>query len=180
MALPYPPEPLRLGRFEIRRWAEDDLDAVREASGDPDIPRGTTVPVPFTVEAGLAFIRRQWSRADEGVGVSQAIVDTGRDRAVGLIIVSLRPQAHVGGLGYWVVPSARGQGAATTAVSLVTPWAFHALGLRRVEAWVEPDNHASQRVLARAGFDEEGRLRNFLTTTAGTTDALVFSAVPPD
>ena len=59
---------------------------------------------------------RQGSRAHNGVGVSQAIVDGRTGQAVGLVILSLRPQPGVGGLGYWVVPSARGSGVATSAV----------------------------------------------------------------
>lgn len=80
-------------------------------------------------------------------------------------------------LGYWIVPEARGRGAGTAAVRLVAPWALEALDLRRLEAWVEPDNEASQHVLRSAGFQQEGRLRNFLTLDGGSSDALVFSVI---
>ncbi|RHW27635.1 N-acetyltransferase [Nocardioides immobilis] len=177
--LPYPSTPLSDGRFGVRPWAEADLDCVRQASEDPEIPRGTTVPATFTPEEGIAFLHRQMGRATDGVGVSQAIVDLSDDRAVGLVVVSLRPQPRVGGLGYWVVPAARGRGAATVGGRLIMPWSFEALGLQRLEAWVEPTNLASQRVLLRAGFQHEGRLRNFFTTADGQpSDALVFAAVP--
>lgn len=176
--LPYPPQPLNDERVSIRPWTEADLDCVRQASDDPRIPEGTSVPKLFTPAEGLAFIHRQWSRARDGVGVSQAIVENGTDQAVGLVFVALRPQPHVGGLGYWVVPSARGQGIATAAVRLVSAWALNAFGLQRLEAWVEPDNVPSRRVLANAGFHEEGRLRRFLSTPAGPSDALVYSVVP--
>ncbi|KAA1425584.1 GNAT family N-acetyltransferase [Nocardioides antri] len=179
-ALPYPEPTLSDGRYGLRPWAETDLDCVREASADPEIPRGTTVPATFTPDEGRAFIRRQWRRAADGAGVSQAVVDLGADRAIGLVIVSLRPQPGVGGLGYWIVPAARGRGAASAALRLIVPWAFRGLGLRRLEAWVDPDNHPSQQVLLRSGFQLEGRLRNFLTAEGQPSDALVFSAIPPD
>ena len=76
-SLPYPPVPLTDGVVTVRPWAEVDVDCVRSASADPAIPRGTTVPAVYTPDEGLAFVRRQWSRAAEGVGVSQAIGDTG-------------------------------------------------------------------------------------------------------
>jgi RimJ/RimL family protein N-acetyltransferase len=63
---------------------------------------------------------------------------------------------------------------------LVLPWALDVLGLQRLEAWVAPDNVASRRVLTRAGFQEEGRLRNFLRGPAGPADATVFSIIPAD
>jgi RimJ/RimL family protein N-acetyltransferase len=136
------------------------------------------VPSTFTPDEGLAFIHRQWSRANQGVGVSQAIVESDTDRAIGLVVVSRRPQPLVAGVGYWVVPAARRRGAASTALALVKPWSFSALDLRRLEAWVEPGNVASQQALLSAGFEPEGRLRNFFNTTTGSTDALVYSAIP--
>ena len=178
LGLAYPQPQLGDGGFGLRRWSNADLDCIREASTDLAITSRTSVPQEFTPAEGIAFIHRQWSRADDGVGVSQAIVETQTDRAVGLVIVSLRPQSRVGGLGYWLTPSARGTGAATAAVRLVGPWALKSLYLQRLEAWVDPENVASQRVLSNAGFQQEGRLRNFFSTPDGVSDALVFSLVP--
>ena len=177
--LPYPDPALSDRRVRLRRWSEADVDCIRLAGTDPDIPKGTSVPATFTRAEGLAFIHRQWTRAEERVGVSQAIVEVANDRAVGLMWVALRPPVHVGGLGYWVVPTERGQGVATAAVRLVVPWAMNALGLRRLEAWVEPETLASARVLRGAGFEQEGRLRNFLTIEDRPSDALVFSVIRP-
>lgn len=177
--LPYPYTPLSDGRIGLRPWSEEDVECIRLAGTDPDIPKGTTVPATFTRAEGLAFIHRQWDRVRNGEGVSQAIVEAPSDRAIGLLWVALRPQPHVGGLGYWIVPSERGQGAATAAIRLAVPWALGALGLHRLEAWVQPDNLASQRVLRNAGFEQEGRLRNFFANEGGTSDALVFSVIPP-
>jgi [ribosomal protein S5]-alanine N-acetyltransferase len=178
--LAYPDPALSDGRIGLRRWREEDVECVRLAGTDPDIPKGTTVPAVYTPDMGRAFIHRQWSRMDNGEGVSQAIVEFGSDRAIGLMWVALRPQPHVGGLGYWVVPPERGHGAATAAVNLVVPWALSVLDLRRLEAWVEPENLASQRLLRRSGFQAEGRLRNFLTIDDRSVDALVFSVIAPE
>jgi len=176
--LTYPDPPLTDGRIGLRRWAEADVECIRLAGEDPEIPEETSVPAEFTPAEGLAFIRRQWGRVENREGVSQAIVDANTDRAIGLMWVALRPQPRVGGLGYWLVPSERGQGIATAAVRLVVPWALDVLDLQRLEAWVRPQNLPSQRVLRRAGFLKEGRLRNFLTTGDGVSDALVFSIIP--
>ncbi len=178
--LPYPDPPLSDGRIGLRRWRKADVECIRLAGTDPDIPKGTTVPAKFTPAEGLAFIHRQWGRVQNGEGVSQAIVEAHTDRAIGLMWVALRPQPHVGGMGYWIVPSERGQGVATAAVRLAVPWALDALDLRRLEAWVQPENLASQRALRNAGFQQEGRLRNFLNIEGGASDALVFSIIPPE
>jgi ribosomal-protein-alanine N-acetyltransferase len=177
VTLAYPRPELADGRVCLRRWRLSDLDCIEEAATDPRIPEGTSVPANFTLEEATAFVRRQWSRIHDGVGVSLAVADAGTDRAVGLAILSLRPQPGVGGLGYWVIPSARGAGYATTAARLICDWGLSTLGLDRVEAWVEPDNLASQGVLRSAGFEHEGRLRNFLRSRGEPRDALVFSRI---
>ena len=68
--LGYPDPPLTDGVVVLRRWARDDLGCVEEATHDPDIPRGTTVPATFAPAEALAWIERQWSRHDEGTGLS--------------------------------------------------------------------------------------------------------------
>jgi [ribosomal protein S5]-alanine N-acetyltransferase len=155
-SLSYPEPPLDDGRVRPRRWRESDTDCIRLAATDPYIPHTTSVPADFTPEDGLAFVRRQWERVEKGEGVSLAIVDADSDRAIGLVRVALRPQRHVGGLGYWLAPPARGHGAATSAVRLLAPWAMNTWSLQRVEAWVEPDNALRKASCVRLGSSRRG------------------------
>jgi RimJ/RimL family protein N-acetyltransferase len=177
VALAYPVVDLADGAVRLRRWREDDLGCVRAAAQDPRIPEATTVPGVFSVEAARAFVRRQWSRADSGAGVSLAIADAVTGQALGAVVLMLRPQPGVAGLGYWLIPSARGRGIATRAAMLVSSWALDVAGIERVEAWVEPDNAASRRVLTAAAFEQEGVLRSFLSFPGRRADAVVFSRI---
>lgn len=83
---------------------------MRAASEEGRIPEGTTVPAAFTEQSGLAFIARQHGRTRDGQGWSLAIADVATGEAVGCAVLMLRPQAGVAGLGYWLVPAARGNG----------------------------------------------------------------------
>jgi RimJ/RimL family protein N-acetyltransferase len=178
-SLHYPAPELIDGPTHLRKWTLSDIACIAEASTDPRIPEGTTVPATYSPDAGRAFIERQWSRFDNGEGLSLAISSPVTRAAIGLIVLSLRPQHGVAGVGYWVVPSQRGHGHAPRAVRLVTQWALSQAGLSRVEAWVEPDNSASQHALTSAGFDHEGTLRSFLSFPTRRADAMVFSCVAP-
>lgn len=161
----------------LRRWSDADLGCVEAASRDPHIPAGTSVPAVFTPAAGRAFVRRQWGRAESGEGLSLAIVERATGDAVGAAVLMLRPQAGVAGVGYWLVPDARGRGLATRAIRLLSSWALADAGLARVEAWVEPGNAASLRVVEAAGFTREGVLRSFLSFGDRRADAVVLSRV---
>jgi len=171
------PSPIGDDRVTLRRWSFDDLGCVEEAGHDPRIPAGTTVPATFSPAAGRSFIERQWSRLDNAEGISLAIHGNDLGRAVGLVVMLLRPQPGVIGLGYWIVPSARRRGYAIAAATLASTWAIAEGGFARIEAWVEPENTTSQHVLTSAGFDLEGRLRSFLATSPTRSDALVYSRI---
>jgi len=176
-SLAYPDPELGDATIRLRKWSLGDLACIAEASEDPRIPEGTTVPAAYEDDAGRAFIERQWSRLDNGEGISLAIESVARGGAVGLVVLMLRPQAGVAGLGYWVVGSARGNGYATRAVGLLSEWALDGVGIKRVEAWVEPGNEASLRVLEASGFELEGRLRSFLAFSTRRADALVLARI---
>lgn len=177
MTLSNPNPNLTDGIVVLRPWSVADLECLREASGEGRIPEGTSVPEWFTEEGGRAWIRRQQGRARAGQGWSLAIGDARTAEALGCAVLMLRPQAGVAGIGYWLVPEARNRGYATRAVGMLTLWGLEAQGLARVEAWVEPANDASARVLSRCGFEYEGRLRSFLRFPTRRADALVFSRI---
>jgi RimJ/RimL family protein N-acetyltransferase len=158
VALALPDPPLADDVVLLRPWAEEDLGCVREASEDPAIHAGTTVPAHFTPAAGRAFIARQHSRLTDGEGISLAIVDRASDNALGLVVLLFRREPGVAGLGYWVIPRARNGRLATRAVALLSRWALRDGGIECIEALVDPGNAASRAVLAANGFRSEPRL----------------------
>ncbi|MDX2591330.1 GNAT family protein [Streptomyces sp. WI03-4A] len=166
---------LAAGGFMLRPWRLSDLPLVREASEDDHIPLITTVPSPYSEEAGVAFIERQWNRATTRAGYTFAIVAS-NDRPVGQVGLWLRDLAEGrASLGYWVVKSARGQGAAAAAVDAVAGWALRDLRIPRLELWVEPWNTASIRTAERAGFQREGLLRSWQQVGDERRDMFMYS-----
>ena len=59
-------------------------------------------------------------------------------------------------IGYGINDELQGQGYATEAVIAAVDWALKQNGVSRVEAETEPNNAASQRVLAKCGFVPNG------------------------
>jgi [ribosomal protein S5]-alanine N-acetyltransferase len=175
-----PPPELTDGIVRLRPWNVRDLGCVEAASTVARISEATTVPVPYTHAEGEAFIRRQLARTSDGQGWSLAITDGASGDALGCAALLLRPQPGVAGIGFWLVPAARGRGVATRAVGLLTGWGLATAGLDRIEAWVEPDNDPSVAVLRRCGFRHEGRLRSLLTYSSRRADALVFARLSID
>lgn len=69
------------------------------------------------------------------------------------------------------------QGLMREAVAAACSHAFTALGLRRIEAEVNPDNVASCRLLEGLGFQLEGRLRQRWTAKGNTYDTCLYGVL---
>src|SRR5205807_8967539 len=83
-------------------------------------------------------------------------------------------------LGYLVGFARCGRGFATAAVRQLLVLAFGELRLHRVEAAVMPANAASLRVIARAGFREEGLARRYLLVRDAWEDHRIFARTVED
>jgi RimJ/RimL family protein N-acetyltransferase len=66
---------------------------------------------------------------------------------------------HTAEVGYWLGQEFWGRGVMTEAVSVFTPYCFEEFSLYRIFAKAFSNNPASARVLEKAGFVLEGRLR---------------------
>jgi RimJ/RimL family protein N-acetyltransferase len=83
------------------------------------------------------------------------IVDDDNDKIVGGCGFKTAPEEGRVEVGYGVSPAARGRGAATAALKMLLDKAFEA-GAQAVVAEVAPTNHASIRVVRKAGFLQTG------------------------
>ncbi|WP_371480130.1 GNAT family N-acetyltransferase [Kitasatospora sp. NBC_00315] len=78
-------------------------------------------------------------------------------------------------VGYALRRDTWGQGYASEITRLLCDFGFGALGLHRLAARVDPANTASSRVLTKAGFQLEGRIRHDLHLRGAWHDALQYS-----
>jgi len=159
----------------LRPPESGDAGPIAAAVQDPDIPRFTMVPSPYTTADAAAFIERSGASWHSGDAAPFVIADAATGTllgSIGLHDLGLddRP-AHVG---YWVAAEARGRGVATRALRLVARWALEDLALARVEVYVYVENERSQRVASRAGFTREG-IRAFVGHPTGRDELVVFS-----
>jgi RimJ/RimL family protein N-acetyltransferase len=80
-------------------------------------------------------------------------------------------------IGYWVAEPYWGRGIATKAVGALTAFAFAHHDLVRIFAGVFASNPASARVLEKAGYAFEGRLRRSVVKDGIVLDQLMYAMV---
>ena len=78
-------------------------------------------------------------------------------------------------IGYWLGEPFWGGGIAIKAVKAFTEYAFAQFDLARIQAIVYEWNTASARVLEKAGYACEGRLRKSVTKDEKTIDHYVYA-----
>lgn len=175
------PEKLRSDSIRLRQFLATDSGWITTACDRPEMARFVPVlPSPYTEVHARGFIEYAHEAWRSGTSAPFAI-ESAEHEPLGAIEVHLnRDDPGRGGVGYWLRPEARGRGAATEALKLVSRWAFEALGIERLSLVTDPENAASQRVAERAGYQREGLLRAWLPTTSGRRDCTMFSLLRTD
>jgi RimJ/RimL family protein N-acetyltransferase len=149
-----PPDPALADEVvELRPFTLDDIPAVCAACQDPEIPRWTAMPSPYTENHALTWINSHAELWEGGLGAPFAItLGHGGQFAGNVSLARVDWNQRVGFAGYWVASFARNRGVASHGLVLLCSWAFDSLGLARMVLHTMIGNVASERVATKAGF----------------------------
>src|SRR5206468_7834630 len=104
--IPLPDPPLQDDVVALRPWSTDDVAAVASACQDPEIPRWTTVPTPYSEDDAREFLQHVTQELEDQRNMAIARVDD--ESAIGSIsLFMIKP--GVGEFGYWLARDARGR-----------------------------------------------------------------------
>ncbi|MCC6751564.1 MAG: GNAT family N-acetyltransferase [Deltaproteobacteria bacterium] len=160
----------------IRSYAATDLSALVRLADDRRIWQHlrNRFPHPYTEADGLAWLALAEAMRPE---THFALALEPDEELVGGIGLILGADVYVQSaeLGYWLGEPYWGRGIATRAVRAICDWAFATFELERIHAGVFDWNPASARVLEKAGFTLEARLRRHVTKGGRVGDELVFA-----
>jgi RimJ/RimL family protein N-acetyltransferase len=160
----------------VRSWEWRDRDAlVRHANNRKIwINLRDHFPYPYTDEDArdwLASIVRREPENNFAIDVA--------GEAVGGIGFTVQPDVgrRSAEIGYWLGEKFWGRGIATDALIAMTDHAFANYDICRIYAYVFGWNGASARVLEKAGYTLEGRLRKSVTKDGQTIDNLIYAII---
>jgi RimJ/RimL family protein N-acetyltransferase len=147
-------------RLVLRAVADRDAEAVFEMESDPVAMRYWSRPPMTDIAEAFAAVERVMGFFPARTALRWAITRPGEDRLLGHIsLFDFSDQNGRAEIGYGLTRRHWGQGIMHEALTAVIDYAFGPLGLRRLEADVDPRNAASLRALERLGFTREGLLR---------------------
>jgi RimJ/RimL family protein N-acetyltransferase len=144
---------LQTARLRIVPLTLDDAPFILELVNDPDWIRFIGDKHVHSIADAEAYLRKgplaMYARYGVGLFKVARLAD---DRAVGMCGLIRRDGLDDVDLGFAYLPAARGHGYAQEAAAVVLEHGFSALGLKRIVAITEVDNHASARVLEKVGM----------------------------
>jgi [ribosomal protein S5]-alanine N-acetyltransferase len=167
---------IKLDNFTIRNWQVGDEASLVHHANNRKIWRNVRdrFPYPYTLEDAVWWI--DFANAENPVSNFAIAVEGAAVGGIGLLLRDdvYRLSAEIG---YWLGEEFWGRGIASRAVDALSDYAFANFGICRLYAEVFEWNPASMRVLEKAGYQFEGRLRKSVIKDGQVIDARLYALV---
>ena len=162
----------------LRPLDEGDYEALTAAMDDPEVTRFTGSRGGISEEKARQWMR---TRKDQTDRLDLAIVTKATGRTVGEAVLNdWSPEDESCNFRILIGPEGRGQGLGTEATRLIVGYGFEQLGLHRISLTVFAFNPRARRVYEKAGFVEEGRMRQALKWDGERYDDIMMAILAPE
>ena len=168
------PIELKLERCTIREWRLDDAGSLAKHANNRRVWLGLRdlFPHPYTIEDANNFLHR--ATTDQPAKTFCIAIEGSAAGGIG-IRIGEDVHRHVAELGYWLGEEFWGHGVMTETVPAFVNYCFKKSPLLRIYAEPYANNAASARVLEKAGFVLEGRLRKNVVKDGEVLDSLLYA-----
>jgi [ribosomal protein S5]-alanine N-acetyltransferase len=114
----------------------------------------------------------------EGSGIPWKIVDRTSGEKLGVLSVYYyKPEHNKAEVGFWLMPSHWNRGIALESLNAAIDYWQSQKNLHRLEAFVEEGNHASSKVLEKAGFVYEGTMKDCEFKNGNYISLLIYALI---
>jgi ribosomal-protein-alanine N-acetyltransferase len=170
---------LQLATCEVRSWRAADIAPLVRYANNRKIAMNLRdrFPHPYTKADAQRFIRAM--RHTDPETAFAIVVDSEAAGGIGFVLQQDVDRASAE-IGYWLGEPFWGRGITTDALVAVTRYAIETHGLTRLFAVPFAHNTASCRVLEKAGYVLEARLRRSAIKDGRILDQLQYAYIAPD
>ncbi|WP_395044969.1 GNAT family N-acetyltransferase [Flavobacterium sp.] len=152
----HPFKNLETNRLLLRRVSVNDVAEVLKLRSDKETMKYIPRPLVTSQEEALEHINMIEDKIESNVGINWAITIKGNPKLIGIIgHYRIQPENHRCEIGYMILKEYWGKGIVTEAIEVVLKYGFEDLNMHSIEAVIDPDNIASEKVLIKNGFVKE-------------------------
>lgn len=156
----FAPVALATSRLSLRFFQPSDAAALFAIFSDPAVVRYWSSAAWTDIGQAQASIADALAAYDSGAGLRMAIVLRETDELIGYInLYAIHHANRRCEIGYALASAHWGRGYLAEAMAALLEHAFTAMDLNRIEADIDPRNSASEKLLLRMGFRQEGYMR---------------------
>ncbi len=159
----------------LRRWRAADLDSLVRYANNRNvwINLKDRFPHPYTPADGRGWLVHCDALPDP---LTNFAIEFQKE-VIGGIGLDPHTDVHrvMASIGYWLGEPFWGRGFATSAVKTISEYAFKTFDLQRLQATVFEWNAPSARVLEKAGYAYEGRMRKSILKDGRLADMLLYA-----
>jgi [ribosomal protein S5]-alanine N-acetyltransferase len=165
---------LVLERCTIRPWRPDDAESLAKHANNRKVwlALRDLFPHPYTIRDAHEFLQK----AVTELPVTNFCIEVDGAAGGGIgIRLGRDVHRHTAEFGYWLGEKFWGRGIMSEAVTAFTDFCFENFPLRRMYAEPFANNPASARVLEKAGFTFEARLKQNVIKHGELLDSLLYA-----
>ena len=164
-------------RLNLRQFVESDIGvAFNNLFSDGEVAKFVNWVRYTSLDAAKDYINRIIRSYQSPSFYNWAIVPKEVGEVVGSIsAIMLSESTAKVQLGYCIGSRWWHQGFASEALSTVVPFFFDEVNVNRIDAFHEPNNPNSGKVMEKCGMRYEGTLREYFLTDHGLIDACMYS-----
>lgn len=146
---------------KLRELNFSDAEFIVKNARDKDIIKYTfVIAPPFDLETAKKFIRKAKKEIKDKVAYEFGIELNNTRELIGTInLFNINWKNKNAEIGFWMAKNYWGRGLSDQSLNLMLKFGFSQLKLKRIQARVLDKNEPAQKLLERAGFKLEGRLR---------------------
>ncbi|MCP4024500.1 MAG: GNAT family N-acetyltransferase [Desulfobacteraceae bacterium] len=165
---------IKFKKYMIRSWEKEDAPVIARYANNRNIwiNLRDRFPHPYSVENANEFIANALAKEPETFFAIASLKE-----AIGSIGFTFGQDVHryTAELGYWLAEPYWNQGIMSEAIQILTEYAFEIHDLNRIYAEPYATNPTSAKVLEKAGFLYEGRLKANVHKDGRVLDQFIYA-----
>ncbi len=172
---------IETARLKLRKPLQRDARALLKVSQDEAVMKYYGMPAFRSLAEALGEIEWFNKLLVRAAGIRWVITEQGAGPYIGDIGFHNHVRAHARAeIGFKLAQAHWRQGIMAEALRPVLEYGFSAMQLNRIEAIVDPENIPCLGLLRKAGFSEEGLLRQYEREAKGYVDLVMLSLLKRD
>lgn len=163
------------GVVNLRAIEPEDLELLYTIENDSELWDRGTVMIPYSRYSLRRFIQNTQNDLYVDRQLRLMICLSDGNETVGIVdLFNFEPHHSRAEIGITLLASYRGRGIALRAVNLLCEYAFNVFHLHSLSAWVTEENDRSRLLFDTAGFEVRGVLNDWLMTSDGFRNVLIY------